>query len=182
MWQLLCTLALAAICESTQTPFPVPSLKQSKIIDTELSIFLHFSMCTFVGCEHNTESCHNVSRHATCFRPTALDADQWVRTAAQAGATQACLTAHHDGGFANWQTNQTEYGVRQATRWSHGDGDVVKEFSEACRRHNISMCFYVSELLNCWESQDTVVKYMDTLIAMLTELLTGYGPVSQAKP
>ena len=41
------------------------------------------------------------------------------------------------------------------------------------------MCFYVSELLDCWESKDTAVKYMDTLIAMLTELLTGYGPVSR---
>ena len=88
------------------------------------------------------------------FKPAALDVDQWVRSAVGLGATEACLTAHHDGGFALWPTLHTGYGVRQASGWRGGHGDVLREFSAACARHNVSMCFYVSELLDCWEAGD----------------------------
>ena len=158
---------------------PTPSRWNQRVLDTELSMFIHFSMCTFTNCEHNTAACRRASHAATEFRPTALDADQWVRTAKDLGAKQACLTAHHDGGFANWPTNLTDYGVRQATGWRGGNGDVLRVFSDACRRHNVSMCFYVSELLDCWESGDTVEAYLARLRGMLRELLTGYGAVSR---
>ena len=71
---------------------------------------MHFSMCTFHDCEQDQASVYP----AASFAPTgAIDTDQWLRVASSWGAQQVCLTAHHSGGFALWQTNTTDYGVRQ---------------------------------------------------------------------
>jgi alpha-L-fucosidase len=60
--------------------------------------FVHFSVCTFAGCEQDTGPAP-----ATVFAPTAtVDPDQWVAVAKSWGAAQLCLTAHHSGGFALW--------------------------------------------------------------------------------
>ena len=48
---------------------------------------------------------------ASTFNPTALDTDQWARTALGLGAKQVCLTVHHSGGFALWPTKATNYSI-----------------------------------------------------------------------
>ncbi len=45
--------------------------------------------------------------------------------------------AKHVGGFCIWQTQTTEYGIRN-TPWRGGKGDIVKELSDSCRRRRIS--------------------------------------------
>lgn len=46
---------------------------------------------------------------------------QWVETAAKLGAKEVCLTAHHTGGFALWQTNLTDYGIKES-KYKGGKG------------------------------------------------------------
>ena len=87
------TTALAAAVMTAAAASPTPSAQQAQIMANELSMFIHFSMCTFAGCEHDTPQCR--SNPASKFQPTALDADQWVRAAVGMGAKEACLTAHH---------------------------------------------------------------------------------------
>jgi alpha-L-fucosidase len=178
----LVTLVGTVGTTSTSTaPFQplLPSPHQSIIQDNELSMFIHFSMCTFAGCEHDNGVCR--TNPATLFDPqpaAALNPEEWVLAAVDLGAKQACLTAHHDGGFALWPTAFTNYSIKYS-KWVDGKGNIVKRFAAACRKHNISTCFYVSELLDCWEANDTAATYLTRVVGMLTELLTMNGPVER---
>ena len=55
------------------------------------------------------------------------------------GAKEVCLTAHHTGGFALFQTDHTNYSIRQSP-YKAGKGDIVKEFTDSCRAYNITPC------------------------------------------
>ena len=69
---------------SSRVHVPLPSANQLRVIDTDMTMFVHFSMCTFADCEHNIRNC---GKHpASQFVPSALNASQWVETAAALGA------------------------------------------------------------------------------------------------
>lgn len=93
----------------------LPTAQQLVYQQRELSMFLHFSMCTFAGCEQ--AACH--SDLPVLFNPTTVNATQWVETAASLGAQEACLTARHSGGFALWPSAHTNYSVKQSP-WKQG--------------------------------------------------------------
>jgi alpha-L-fucosidase len=166
---LLLTGALAAR--------PLPSANQLKYHEREVSMFMHFSMCTFAGCEQDTACRKNPP---SLFQPNGLNTTQWLETAAALGAQEVCLTAHHTGGFALWQSNVTEYGVRQSS-WRGGKADIVKEFVESCRTFNISPCLYFINAWDCYESGDTPAVYLAKQKGMLSELMnrSKYGKIDR---
>jgi len=80
-----------------------PTTEQLAYQKNDVSMFMHFSMCTFApsgGCEQDT-ACR--SNPPSLFNPTALNTTQWMETAVALGAKEICLTAHHTGGFALFQ-------------------------------------------------------------------------------
>lgn len=99
-------LALRQYTSAAPSTPPRPSAKQLAFQELHQAQFMHFSVCTFAGCEQNDPPVPP----ATTFAPTArVNTEQWVAVAQSWGARQICLTAHHSGGFALWQTNATEY-------------------------------------------------------------------------
>ena len=62
------------------------------------------------------------------FNPTALDPEQWVLAAKALGVQEICLTAQHEGGFALWPSNWTNYSVASSP-WMDGKGDVLRQFA-----------------------------------------------------
>ena len=62
-------------------------------------MFIHFNMNTFAGAEYD-----NGKLAAESFNPSDPDADQWIRTASEAGMKYAVLTAKHTGGFCLWDS------------------------------------------------------------------------------
>ena len=54
------------------------------------------------------------------------------------GASEVCITAHHEGGFTLWPSNFSDYGVKSST-WKNGKGDILKEFAAAARAANIKI-------------------------------------------
>lgn len=50
--------------------------------------------------------------------------------------------AKHTGGFCWWQTNTTDYGIKN-TPWKNGKGDVLKELSESCKTYGLDLGIYV---------------------------------------
>ena len=86
-------LGLCAVTAGAQ--IPKPTSKQLGIHGNELTMFVHFSVCTFAGCEHDRQ-CR--AHSPDVFQPEQLDTDQWLDVAESLGAKQVCLTAHHDGG------------------------------------------------------------------------------------
>ena len=55
----------------------VPTVAQLDFQDQELSMFMHFGICTFANCDHNDGNAH--THPASLFNPSSLDTDQWAR-------------------------------------------------------------------------------------------------------
>ena len=149
----------------------VPSERQLALQKLEFYAFIHFTVNTFTDREwgDGTES-------PVLFDPTSLDADQWVRAIKSAGMKGLILTCKHHDGFCLWPSRHTRHSVA-ASPWRGGQGDVVAEVAEACRRGGIKFGVYLSP----WDRHEplygTGKPYDDYFIAQLTELLTGYGDI-----
>ena len=94
------------------------------------------------------------------------------------GAKEICLTVTHEGGFALWPSNFTNYSVAHS-HWRSGGGDVVAEFVASCRRHDILPCFYMAppHMGNLMLEGLSPDEYMARVNGMLSELLTNYGTI-----
>ena len=185
-WRVAVAPAAAAAAPAAaagQLPLPLPSAEQLHYLDSELTMFMHFSVCTFNdGCDGGQQNCgYNGKRQpypASTFDPTALDTDQWARVASDLGARQVCLTVHHSGGFALWPTNASAYSIKASPFGATGR-DIVGEFVASVRAVGIEPCFYIVLNMDCAEANNTVERYFEIQRDMLTELLTGYGPIAR---
>jgi len=90
------------------------------------------------------------------------------------GAKQICLTVHHTGGFALWPTKASNYSIA-ASPFAKTGRDIVGEFVDSCRSHELEPCFYIILDWDCHEWRDDVQTYYRVQQAMLTELLTNYN-------
>lgn len=121
------------------------------------------------------------------FNPTQLDADAWVSLAKRAGQKYLVITAKHHDGFCMYDSKLTDYDIVDATPFGR---DPIKELAEACRRHDIRLCFYYSQSQdwhhpdgygNDWDfdpSGQNFAAYLEDYVKpQVRELLTRYGPV-----
>ena len=53
------------------------------------------------------------------------------------------FVAKHSGGFCWWQTDTTDYSVKN-TPWHGGKGDVLAELSASCKKHGMKLGVYLS--------------------------------------
>ena len=150
---------------------PVPTAAQLRWQREETALFIHFGVNTFTDREwgDGTES-------PSLFDPTALDARQWARAARAAGAGSLVLTAKHHDGFCLWPTRTTRHSVASSP-WRSGAGDVMREFTDACRAEKLGAGVYLSPWDRNAPSYGEGARYDDLYIEQLTELLTQYGPL-----
>jgi hypothetical protein len=104
------------------------------------------------------------------------------------GARQILFVAKHTGGFCWWQTETSRYGIKE-TPWKGGKGDVLRELSEACRRHGLKLAIYVYPGDDQWgagigsggRTRDPArqAAYNEVFRQQLTEVLTRYGEMSE---
>ena len=151
----------------------VPSPQQLEWQKMELSAFIHFGINTFTDNEWG-----NGTDSPALFNPTELDCEQWVRTLKDAGFKMVILTAKHHDGFCLWQTSTTEYSVKSSP-WRNGEGDVVRELSEACKKYGLKFGIYLSPWDRNAPSYGDSPAYNQLLITQLSELLTLYGRVDE---
>ncbi len=150
----------------------VPSPRQMRWQQLELTAFFHFGVNTFTNKEWG-----NGKEDPAIFNPTKLDANQWVRVTKEAGIKQVILTAKHHDGFCLWPTKTTQHSVKSSP-WKNGAGDLVKEVSEACKKYDMGFGIYLSP----WDRNAVVYgseAYNDFFVQQLTELLTSYGRVDE---
>ena len=149
-----------------------PSEKQLDFLNWEVGVFFHFGIRTFYEGHKDWDG---KDMPAEGFNPTELDCEQWIKMAKEGGANYAILTCKHHDGFANWPTKYSEYSVKN-TPWKNGEGDVVKEFTGACRKHGLKVGLYYSPAQKDFKMSDPK-EYDDYFINQISELLSDYGVV-----
>jgi alpha-L-fucosidase len=167
-----CSLSRRGQRSATQSR-PLPSAPQLVWQREELALFLHFGVNTFTDREWG-----DGSENPTVFAPSSLDARQWARAARSGGARAMVLTAKHHDGFCLWPTRTTQHSVA-ASPFRSGQGDVVREFVDACRAEGLKAGLYLSP----WDRNNPAYgdspRYNDLYADQLTELLTRYGPIAE---
>ena len=151
---------------------PAPSPRQLAWHRRGAFGFVHFTQNTFTDREwgYGDES-------PSGFAPTALDCRQWVAAAKAGGLAALILTAKHHDGFCLWPTATTTHSVAHSP-FRNGQGDVVRELSEACRAGGIGFGLYCSP----WDRNHPAYgrpEYVDVYHAQWRELLTQYGPLCE---
>ncbi|MCG8685610.1 MAG: alpha-L-fucosidase, partial [Desulfobacterales bacterium] len=111
---LICIVSFLGACskkaniEETLLPIPSrePNAAQLKQIERKYGMFITFGINTF----HDQEWTDG-SLPAASYKPTMIDADQWIKTAKEAGMKYVILITKHHDGFCLWDSKYTEYDV-----------------------------------------------------------------------
>ena len=156
-----------------QASRPTPTPSQLAWQQDELAMFIHFGVNTFTNREWG-----DGTENPAIFNPPKLDARQWARTARESGFRAMVLTAKHHDGFCLWPTKTTRHSVASSP-FRGGQGDVVREFVDACRQENLKVGLYCSPWDRNHPTYGDSPRYNDVFIDQLTELLTQYGPVHE---
>lgn len=150
--------------------YPIPSAKQIAWQELRYYGFVHFNMNTFTNVEWGEGK-----EDPKLFNPSALDCNQWARIAKAAGMKGLILTAKHHDGFALYPSKYTAHSVVKSP-WKNGQGDVVRELADACKRYGIKLGIYLSPWDRFHPAYGTDT-YNEVYANMQKELLTQYGPI-----
>lgn len=116
-------------------PSTTPSAAQQQQIARKYGMFIHFGINTF-----HDEEWTDGSKPASSYAPSAIDAEQWIQTAKDAGMKYVILITKHHDGFCLWDSQYTNYDVAS----SGNPTNVVEEVAKACKKHGIGLGLYYS--------------------------------------
>lgn len=169
-------MAFSQIPEAPAPVPPLPSSQQMRWQHQEWLMFCHFGIKTYYVSDNHMGSGHE---DPSKFNPKDLDAGQWLAAARAGGFKGIVLTAKHHDGFCNWQTQTTDFGVKSSP-WKNGQGDVVKELADACRKTGMWFGLYLSAYdVNYQKSGKDKSQYPQYFAQQLTELVTRYGKIDE---
>ncbi|MBI9016666.1 MAG: alpha-L-fucosidase [Phycisphaerae bacterium] len=161
----------------------LPSAEQIAWHEMEIIMFVHFSPATWQNREYD-----NKSTPLSEINPTKLDTDQWCQVAESFGAKQIIFVAKHVGDFCWFQTDSTEYSIKN-TPYQNGKGDVLADLSKSCKKYGLKLGVYIypgNEELGAGigsggKTKDPAnqKKAEEFLRQQWTEVLTRYGKISE---
>ncbi|MCX6226346.1 MAG: alpha-L-fucosidase [Bacteroidia bacterium] len=185
-FSLAAILVLASGFAFSQTniqEIPLPTSAQLRYQQYEQIMFLCLDPCTWQGREYD-----NHSMPLNRINPVQLNTDQWCEVARSWGARLILFVAKHTGGFCWWNTETSDYGVRNIP-WRSGKGDVLADLSESCRKFGLGLGIYVYPGDDNWgagigsggKTGDPAKQegYNRVFRQQMTEVLTKYGPVQE---
>src|SRR4051812_22437142 len=80
--------------------------------------------------------------YAKQFNPVKFNADEWVRTAKEAGMKYIVITSKHHDGFAMFDSKASDWNIVKASPFGR---DPLKELAAACKRYGLKLGFYYSQ-------------------------------------
>jgi alpha-L-fucosidase len=89
---------------------------------------------------------------AQTWNPKQFDADEWVKTAREAGMKYLLITAKFHDGFLMYPSKITHYNIIDCTPWKR---DPVKELSEACARQGLKFGVYWNQAFD-WQNPNAL--------------------------
>ena len=162
--------------------------------EAKFGLFIHWGVYSILGDGEWVMNNQNISikeyeKLPSFFNPTEFDSDKWVLMAKNAGMKYITITSRHHDGFSMFNSNETEYNIVKKTPYGK---DVLKMLAESCRKHNIKLFFYYSQL--DWYRDDYFPRgrtgngiegrgegdwnnYIIFMKNQITELLTNYGEI-----
>ena len=125
--------------------------------------------------------------YAAQFNPTKYNAEEWVKTAKEAGMKYMVLTSKHHDGFAMFKS-EDPFNIVDATPFKR---DAVQELADACKKYNMKFGLYYSQAQDWtapggaaigghWDSAQngSMSEYLTTkAIPQIKEILSKYHPV-----
>ena len=162
---------------AASTPRALPSADQIAWQNLEVGMFVHFAPNTW----QDTES-DNLTTPLSAIDPKHLDTNQWAQTAVSLGAKYIVFVAKHQGGFCMWQTETTDYSIRN-TPWQGGHGDVLADISASCRKYGLKQGVYVcprddhfgAKTGGICKTPELQARYNVMYRQQLTEVFSRYG-------
>lgn len=180
---ILLGVAFSGHAKAADKKIVTPSTTQADWQRKERIMFIHFGPATFQGREYDNWS--SDIRHMYMSK---LDTDQWCEVARSWGAKMIVFVAKHCGGFCWWQTETSNYGIKN-TPWKNGQGDVMKDLSSSCLKYGLDLGVYVYPGDEHWgagigsggitKDPSLQNEYNRIYRQQLRELLTGYGTIKE---
>jgi alpha-L-fucosidase len=152
-------------------------------------MFIHWGPVTLRGTEIGWSRGHEVPATEYDnlykeFNPVLFNADEWVKTAKDAGMKYLTITSKHHDGFCLWPSDYTDYDIMA----SPYKKDIVGELAKACAKYDIKFCMYFTIL--DWHDPDYPIhndgkepdpnadmgKFIVTIKNQLKEIVTNYDP------
>lgn len=162
---------------------PLPSQAQLMWHNGERIMFVHWGMATWQNREYDNHTTNLDDVH-----PSKYNTDQWCEVARSWGATMIIFVAKHTGGFCWWQTNTSDYGVKQL-KWKDGKADVMEDLSKSCKKYGLRLGVYIYPGDDRWgagigsggicEDASKQKAYNKIFRQQLKEVLTNYGKISE---
>lgn len=174
-------------------------LKQWK--DLKYSMFIHWGIYSelggvWEGREISKGLSEQIQAHAgiysdsyanvaKTFNPVHWNADSIAKLAKAAGMGSIVITSKHHDGFAMYDSRHTDFDVVDATPFKR---DVIKELSDACKRHGLKFGLYFSLIdwhypqaspISSHNSDPITPEHHEFNKKQITELLSNYGTISE---
>ena len=132
--------------------------------EARFGMFVHWGVYSSLGNEYHGRKGGTYAEHiqrilkipipeyrkevAGIFNPTNFNADEWIRTAKDAGMGYFVITSKHHDGFAMWPSRVSAYNLTNCTPFKR---DALGELRDACRKYGVKFGFYYSQAFDWGE-------------------------------
>ena len=188
--------------------------------EAKYGLMLHFGLYSLLeGCYRGKRGPHyaewiqckmkipnsEMERLAGIFDPIYFDADEICEFALKCGMKYIVITAKHHEGFALFRSEADGFNVCKASPFGR---DIIKELSEACKKHGLKLGLYYSQVIdwheehgggyrtdpagaagdsweNAWdfpnrEEKDYNICFRKKILPQIRELMENYGEIFTA--